>query len=502
MSIGGSQGKRTSTKPVIKPSTPQPVENLSALLTCETTNAERILWQKDQGSLPSGAILLSNNRTLSFTKISHSDSGHYECEAVNRVSASKSALYSLTVNYVPSITDVSDPCAAATAAIVCGTILAIFLIIGFLLYKRYILPVRRGHKGPPADGQTPVTLYDNVLDNTMTHKDMEKENQTEVLNFILIGITDISDLQTLIFLVILFIYLLTLGGNMTILLLVSLDPHLHTPMYFFLGNLSVIDMSSTTFSLHKIFSSYISGDNTISFFACMTQIFMFLLLTADELLILTAMSYDRYVAICKPLHYTMIMSSPFCVALAAVCWLLGFGCVTPYLVVLSSYTCYRSNIINHFYCDLVPLLKLTCNDTTTVEIIIVMEGLFFASFPFSLTILSYIFIITTILKIRSSTGRQKAFHTCSSHLTVVVLLYITLFCLYLRPTSTGNMAFTKIFSLINTVAVPVLNPLIYSLKNKDVKSALRRQLRCCEDTRFTLKKDKGWKSLWKKCFPS
>ncbi|KAM4641701.1 olfactory receptor 8U9-like [Discoglossus pictus] len=308
---------------------------------------------------------------------------------------------------------------------------------------------------------------------------MEKINQTEVLNFILIGITDNSDLQTPIFLVILLIYLFTLGGNMTILLLVSLDPHLHTPMYFFLGNLSVIDMSTTTISLHKIFSSYISQDNTISFFACMTQAFMFSSFTTDELLILTAMSYDRYVAICKPLHYLLIMSTPVCVALAIVCWMLGFIAVTPYLVILSSYTCYRSNIINHFYCDLVPLMKLTCNDTTTLEILIVIEVLLLGFSQFFLTMCSYIFIITTILKIRSSTGRQKAFYTCSSHLTVVVLLYITLFCLYLRPASMGNMAFTKIFSLINTVAVPVLNPLIYSLKNNEVKSALRQQLRWC-----------------------
>ncbi|KAM4641720.1 olfactory receptor 6C3-like [Discoglossus pictus] len=331
---------------------------------------------------------------------------------------------------------------------------------------------------------------------------MEEENHTMVTYFILKGISDHPNLQTLIFLVILLIYLLTLGGNMTILLLVSQDPHLHTPMYFFLGNLSVIDMSSTTISLHKIFSSYISRDNTISFFACMTQIFMFLSLTIDELFILTAMSYDRYVAICKPLYYSIIMSTPVFVALAIVCWLLGFVVVTSYLVVLSSYTCYRSNIINHFYCDIVPLMKLTCNDTTTLEIVIVMEALPFGLIPFCLTLCSYIFIISTIMKIHSSTGRQKAFHTCSSHLTVVVLLYVTLTCLYLRPTSMGDMTFTKIFSLTNTVAVPVLNPLIYSLKNKDVKSALRRQLRCCEDTRFTLKKEKGWKIIWKRCFPS
>ncbi|KAM4641716.1 olfactory receptor 6C1-like [Discoglossus pictus] len=211
---------------------------------------------------------------------------------------------------------------------------------------------------------------------------MEKENQMEVLNFILIGITDNSDLQTPTFLVILLIFLLTLGGNMTILLLVSLDPHLHTPMYFFLGNLSVIDMSSTTVNLHKIFSSFISRDNTISFFAFMTHVFMFSLLTGSEFLILMAMSYDRYVAICKPLHYTMIKSNSICVALAIVCWLLGFVAVTPYLVVLSSYTCYRPNIINHFYSDLVPLMKLTCNDAITLEIVIAMEGLFLPPFHF------------------------------------------------------------------------------------------------------------------------
>ncbi|KAM4641982.1 olfactory receptor 6C1-like [Discoglossus pictus] len=308
-----------------------------------------------------------------------------------------------------------------------------------------------------------------------------------VLHFILKGITDISDLQTPIFLVVLLIYFFTLGGNMTILLLVSLDPHLHTPMYFFLGNLSVIDMSSTTVSLHKVFSSFISRDNTISFFACMTQVFMFLSLTSDELFILTAMSYDRFVAICKPLHYSVIMSYPVCITLATVCWSLSFISIAPYLVVLSSYTCYTSNIINHFCCDIVPLMRLTCNDTTTLEMLIIMEALFIASSPFFLTISSYIFIIITILKIRSSTGRQKAFYTCSSHLTVVVLVYLTLFCLYLRPTSLGNLKFAKTFSLINTVAGPMLNPLIYSLKNQEVKSALNRQLKYCKDTRFNFK---------------
>ncbi|KAM4651129.1 olfactory receptor 6C74-like [Discoglossus pictus] len=307
---------------------------------------------------------------------------------------------------------------------------------------------------------------------------MDQKNLTLLRFFVIKGISDIPELQTPIFLLVLLIYLIILSGNMTILLLICLDPHLHTPMYFFLGNLSLLDISSTTVTLKSTLVTFITGDNTVSFLGCMSQLFIFSCLAANELFLLTAMSYDRYVAICNPLHYPMIMRYRVCVLLVIVCCLASLVTLTPYLVLLLGCSCYASNIINHFFCDLVPVMKLSCSDTSVLEILILSEGTLIGLLtPSSLTFISYFFIIDTILKIRSSTGRSKAFYTCSSHLTVVLLLYMTLFCQYLRPISVDSLESNKLFSLFNTVIVPMLNPLIYSLKNKDVKSALRRQMK-------------------------
>ncbi|XP_053545502.1 olfactory receptor 6C74-like [Bombina bombina] len=310
---------------------------------------------------------------------------------------------------------------------------------------------------------------------------MFSTNQTRVTYFIIKGISDVPQLQLPIFLLVLLIYLTTLGANTAIFLLVCLDPQLHTPMYFFLGNLSIMDMFCSTITLHKALVIFVTGNKTVSFNSCIAQLYMFSCLACDELLILTAMSYDRYVAICNPLHYPMVMNPKVCALLAFICWVLGFIEVIPYVVLLLELSCYRSNIINHFFCDLVPIVKLTCSDTSVLDIVILIEGLLLLSLiPFLLTFISYIFIIVTILKIRSSTGRRKAFYTCSSHLTVVLLLYVTLVCQYLRPTSSESLNSNKLFSLFNTAAVPMLNPLIYSLKNKDVKSSLRRRLKACK----------------------
>ncbi|KAM4641924.1 olfactory receptor 2AP1-like [Discoglossus pictus] len=306
---------------------------------------------------------------------------------------------------------------------------------------------------------------------------MDQKNLTLLNYFIIKGISDIPELQTPIFLLVLLIYLIILGGNMTILLLICLDPHLHTPMYFFLGNLSLLDMSSTTITLQSTLVAFITGDNTVSFLGCMSQMFIFTCLTENELFLLTAMSYDRYVAICNPLHYPMIMRYRVCVLLVIISCLVSLMCFTPFLVLLAECSCYVSNIINHFFCDVVPVMKLSCCDTSVLEILILTEGMFINLLtPCSLTFISYVFIIGTILKIRSSTGRSKAFYTCSSHLTVVLLLYVTLICQYVRPVSIDSLESNKLFSLFNTAIVPMLNPLIYSLKNKDVKSAGRRQL--------------------------
>ncbi|KAM4641967.1 olfactory receptor 8J2-like [Discoglossus pictus] len=305
---------------------------------------------------------------------------------------------------------------------------------------------------------------------------MEQTNRTTVTYFILKGISDAPHLQTPIFLLVLYLYLLTLVGNITILQLICLDPQLHTPMYFFLGNLSLLDMSSTTVTLHKVLISFILRDKIVSFPNCIAQVYFFSVFTCNELMMLTAMSYDRYVAICDPLHYPLVMSRTVCVLLATLCWVLAFIELIPYLVLLIGISCYKSNIINHFYCDCVPLIKLSCSDTSVLEIVVVLEGFVFITLPlFLLTFISYIFIIRTILRIRSNTGRRKAFYTCSSHLTVVLLLYGTLICQYFRPTSINSLESNKLVSLFNTAAVPVLNPLIYSLKNEDVKSALKRR---------------------------
>ncbi|XP_069800202.1 olfactory receptor 5B12-like [Dendropsophus ebraccatus] len=304
-----------------------------------------------------------------------------------------------------------------------------------------------------------------------------KPNQT-VTYFIIKGISDDPELQAPIFVLVLLLYLIVLVGNMSLLLLVCLDSHLHTPMYFFLANLSVVDMMSSTVTLHKTLLTFITGDNTVAYLACMVQSYLFGSLSGHGLFILTAMSYDRYVAICRPLNYTIIMNYKVCLLLASFCWILGFIQVIPYICILLKISCYSSNEITHFFCDLAPFLEITCSDITLLIRLSSIQGVIvYAVIPFLFILTSYIFIITTILKIRSSIGRRKAFYTCSSHLTVIVLLYTTLLCQYAVPSNT--LGSKKLFSLFNTAIVPLLNPLIYSLKNKDFKTAFRRRLNKC-----------------------
>ncbi|KAM9326401.1 olfactory receptor 8D1-like [Gastrophryne carolinensis] len=294
--------------------------------------------------------------------------------------------------------------------------------------------------------------------------------------FIIRGITDDPDLKIITFLTVLLMYLANLCANLTILIACR-QPMLHTPMYFFLGNLSVLDISCATIALHKILIGFVTGDNRVPYFQCLLQMYLFGSFGGNELLLLTAMSFDRYVAICNPLKYHMIMNRKMCVLLASLCWTLGFLEVLPHVGIISSYTCYSSIEINHFFCDIVPVMRISCDDTTVLEILFLIEGIFpLILTPFILTFVPYIFIITAILKISSGTGRRKAFYTCSSHLTVVTLLYTTLAGQYLAPNLSSTLEFKKILSVFNTAAVPAINPLIYSLKNKDVKRALWKSL--------------------------
>ncbi|XP_056397368.1 olfactory receptor 150-like [Hyla sarda] len=306
---------------------------------------------------------------------------------------------------------------------------------------------------------------------------MNPGHMVNVTNFIIVGISSVPELQLPIFLLALVIYLLTLSGNMIILLLVCLDCHLHTPMYFFLANLSILDMSSSTITLHMVLIGFISGSIMVSYGGCILQMYLWASLIGLELLILSAMSYDRYVAICKPLQYNMMMSYKLCGLLASVCWVSAFLQSLPHTMVIINFSCYESIEINHFFCDILPLKYITCSDTSLLDHLIFASVLFHLFFSFPLTFTPYVFIIATILRIPSTIGRRKAFHTCSSHLTVVILLYVVLLCQYLKPGQKNNLDSSKLFSLFNTAAVPMLNPLIYSLKNRDVKLAIQRELK-------------------------
>ncbi|XP_068103953.1 olfactory receptor 8A1-like [Hyperolius riggenbachi] len=306
---------------------------------------------------------------------------------------------------------------------------------------------------------------------------MDQGNKTFIKYFIIKGISDVPELQLPIFLLVLLIFLTTLGGNMTILLLICTDHQLHTPMYFFLANLSVLDISCSTITLHKALLTFMTGDKLVSYVSCLLQMFFFLSFTCAEVLILTAMGFDRYVAICNPLRYRTVMTDRVCCGLAGICWVVGLLDIMPCLLKISSFTCYSSSEINHFFCDLVPLMKVSCSDISSLQLYVMIEGVFLSAFvPCMLTFISYVFIIRTILRISSSIGRRKAFYTCSSHLTVITLLYATLAYQYFRPIDYIALETNKLSSLFNTTVVPILNPLIYSLKNKDVKSALKRRL--------------------------
>ncbi|XP_044162289.1 olfactory receptor 6C1-like [Bufo gargarizans] len=303
---------------------------------------------------------------------------------------------------------------------------------------------------------------------------MQERNQTWVTFFIMKGISDLPQLQTSIFFLVLVTYLIILSGNATILLLIGHDRQLHTPMYYFLSHLSIMDICYSTVTMHKTLAIYVSGDERVSFHSCIAQMYFYVALLCSEFLLLTTMSYDRYVAVCNPLHYVRIMNSKVCSVLCTVSWVLGFSEVIPAIFIIYDIHCFKSHEINHFFCDLLVIMKLFCYKASKMEQLIYIESIFVGVLPFSLTLTSYVFIIRTVLRIHSSSGRYKTFYTCSSHITVVSLLYVTLFCVYLRPTSLVTLESDKLLMLFYTALTPMLNPVIYSLKNKDIKMAFRR----------------------------
>ncbi|CAM4665249.1 unnamed protein product [Caretta caretta] len=306
----------------------------------------------------------------------------------------------------------------------------------------------------------------------------EQGNQTSITEFILLGFGTLPELRIL-FLVFLMIYIATMAINLLIVALVVADQNLHTPMYFFLGNLSCLETCYTSTLLPRMLVSLLTEDRTVSFSGCLSQYYFFGSMAATECLLLAVMSYDRYLAIHKPLHYAACMRGRSCLQLAGGTWIGGFLANSITTLSMSQLTFCGPNGIDHFFCDLIPLVKLSCNDPQVMEMLAFTLCLIFTLVPFLLTLMSYSCIIVTILRIPSTTGRQRAFSTCSSHLIVVTIYYGTLLIAYMFPATNTLRDFKKVLSVIYTVLTPLINPLIYSLRNKEVKEALRKALRKC-----------------------
>nr|XP_033799937.1 olfactory receptor 5V1-like [Geotrypetes seraphini] len=310
---------------------------------------------------------------------------------------------------------------------------------------------------------------------------MEKRNYSEVTEFIILGFFELPEMQFLLFLVFLIIYLMSLTGNLLIIITVCSDSHLHSPMFFFLINLSFLEISYVTVTMPKLLAVLIAQNKTISFMQCMIQMYLFLSFTNTEFYLLTAMAYDRYVAICKPLQYTVIMDKKVCIILAIVSWMIGFLNPVPHVIIISESSFCSNNEINHFFCDMTALMSLSYSGTSVIETINYIEGPVLVFPPFILTIISYVYIISAVLKINSAKGRQKTFSTCSSHLTIVLLFYGTSLGVYMRPKHVYSMDLNKLLTVVYITAIPLLNPLIYSLRNKELKGALWKVTRRAEN---------------------
>uniref|UniRef100_A0A096N439 Olfactory receptor family 6 subfamily C member 74 n=2 Tax=Papio anubis TaxID=9555 RepID=A0A096N439_PAPAN len=294
-------------------------------------------------------------------------------------------------------------------------------------------------------------------------------NHTTVANFILLGLTDDPQLQVIIFLLLFFTYMLSVTGNLTIITLTLLDLHLKTPMYFFLRNFSFLEVSFTTVCIPKFLVSMATGDKTISYNDCAAQLFFTILLGATEFFLLAAMSFDRYVATCKPLHYTTIMSSRVCNLLVFASWMAGFLIIFPPLMMGLQLDFCAANTVDHFFCDVSPVLQLSCTDTNVIELMMLLSAILTLLVTLVLVILSYTNIFRTVLKIPSSQQRKKAFSTCSSHLVVVSISYGSCIFMYVKPSAKERVSLNKGIALLSTSVAPMLNPFIYTLRNKQVK---------------------------------
>ncbi|XP_004476980.1 olfactory receptor 8H1-like [Dasypus novemcinctus] len=312
---------------------------------------------------------------------------------------------------------------------------------------------------------------------------MEYRNNTNVPDFILMGLTDSEEIQKVLFMLFLLIYLITMLGNIAMIVIIRLDPQLHTSMYFFLSHLSFLDLSYSTVITPKTLENLLNSNKSISFKGCFMQMSFFVFLGATEFFLLSSMAYDRYVAICTPLHYHIVMSTKFCCALVTGSYIIGF---IDSLAMFLSIDCLRfckSNVIYHFFCDLNPLLALSCTDTHMTEIMIFIFAGSVIIVSFIILSVSYISILSNILKIKSTSGKCKAFSTCASHLLGVTIFYATMVFSYLKPNKSYSLGKDQVASVFYTIVIPMLNPFIYSFRNKEVKNAFIRVMQMREGSR-------------------
>ncbi|KAM6184994.1 olfactory receptor 12D2-like [Rhynchocyon petersi] len=302
-------------------------------------------------------------------------------------------------------------------------------------------------------------------------------NQTSVTEFLLLGLTDVKELRPLLFVVFLIIYFVNVTGNGAILMVVISDPKLHSPMYFFLGNLSCLDICYSTVTLPKMLENFISTHKAISFVACISQLHFFHFFGSTEAMLLGVMALDRFVAICKPLHYTVIMNHQRCTQMAGTVWVVGFFHALLHSIMTSNLNFCASNHIHHFFCDIKPLLELACGNTELNQWLLNTVTGTIAMGPFFLILLSYFYIIIYLLfKTHSCSMLHRALSTCASHFMVVILFYAPVLFTYIRPASGSSMDQDRIIAIMYTVVTPVLNPLIYTLRNKEVKRALIKKI--------------------------
>nr|XP_033775738.1 olfactory receptor 469-like [Geotrypetes seraphini] len=306
---------------------------------------------------------------------------------------------------------------------------------------------------------------------------MARRNQTTVTEFILLGFSDLPKLQSLLFIAFFFMYVLTVLGNVSIITIIRASLQLHTPMYFFISNLSILDLCYSSTITPQLLVNLMVKKKTISLIGCAIQFFSFTTLGTAECYLLAVMAYDRYVAICNPLLYTSVMTRKMCIQLVTTVYIGGF--VNSFTQVSNAFSlsfC-GSNEIKQFFCDIPALLKLACSSTVINETILSFMGFFITNISLVVIILSYSYIIAAILRIRSAEGRQKAFSTCSSHFITVILFFGTLIIMYVIPSSHYSLNKSRMVSVVYTVIIPMLNPMIYSLRNNDVKNALKKSFR-------------------------